>query len=70
MRRKKVTKRQVRQTMLLKSKIALFQLTILLVVTLVVLLIVGGGVGFLIKSNLEEVATGKAQSSVLFKIIT
>ena len=70
MRRKKVTKRQVKQTMLLKSKIALFQLTILLVVTLVVLLIVGGGVGFLIKSNLEEVATGKAQSSVLFKIIT
>ena len=56
--------------MLLKSKIALFQLTILLVVTLIVLLIVGGGVGFLIKSNLEEVATGKTQSGALFKIIT
>ena len=64
MRRKKVTKRQVKQKILLKSKVALFQLTILLVVTLVVLLIVGGGVGFLIKSNLEEeeveVAAGKA----------
>ena len=62
--KKESSKKASKADNVIKFKTALFQLTILLVVTLIVLLIVGGGVGFLIKSDLEEeeveVAAGKA----------